>query len=396
MTRIRMRKGGSTMPNPDRHMATLRRIDGVTPIDGADRIEAAHVGGWDVVIGKGDFHEGDIVVFFEIDTFFPKSDKHFAFLMPRGTKRMIVVNDDGSTSDVIGHVLRTAKMRGVYSQGLLMSPQDFGIDIDKYDAKDIDSHPDVTSICGVWEYVPPMPIGQVGIIGRFNERYAHRTDAVRIQNISPVAWQAMHDVPFHATVKVDGMSTTVRSDADGTMHVYSHANELDTSDGNSLGKEILQAYEASGIAQWCRQHTDYAVQGEFFGSKINGNRLGVQRRRVMAFALWHAYTETSPRRKEDPYAIGFVDEFKYSFVPTPDGPDGKPLMSLDAFATPSDLIDFVSNHLVGNVMKGRLDEGIVLHYVDDGSAAAHVLRDELGENMEVKVISNRYLLKAKE
>ena len=43
-----------------RKLASIQRIDALTPIDGADRIERAHVLGWTVVVRKGEFQEGDL------------------------------------------------------------------------------------------------------------------------------------------------------------------------------------------------------------------------------------------------------------------------------------------------------------------------------------------------
>lgn len=379
------------MANPNRKIATLRRIDSITPIANADRIELAHIGGWNVVVERGKHAAGDTVVYFEIDTFFSEGDERYAFLSKQGTKMMIVENPDGTTTELRGYVLKTAKLRKQVSQGLVMSPMECGIDdVTRYG--DVSKHPDVSAVCGVCEYVAPMPVGSYGTVGRFDDRIANRTDAERIQNLSDKAWQAMKRVPFHATVKVDGTSTTLCCDADGTLHVFGHNYELDTKDG-MLGAEILKAYEDAGIAQWCREHPNCAVQGEFVGPKLNGNRLNLAARRVLAFAVWVRDTDDSWRHKADAYDIGFAQRFTKSFVPTPNGPDGKPLTSLDWFDTPTDLIEFVSSTARDYVAKGRLDEGIVLHYDDDGSDDAKTLRDELGENMEAKVISNRYLLK---
>ena len=44
----------------ERKMASIRRIDEIRPIEGADAIECAVVGGWTVVIKKGDFKAGDL------------------------------------------------------------------------------------------------------------------------------------------------------------------------------------------------------------------------------------------------------------------------------------------------------------------------------------------------
>lgn len=41
--------------NQERELAYLVKIDAVTPIPGYDRVELAHVGGWTIVVGKGEF-----------------------------------------------------------------------------------------------------------------------------------------------------------------------------------------------------------------------------------------------------------------------------------------------------------------------------------------------------
>lgn len=55
-----------------RELAYLVTIDAVTPIEGYDRVELAHVGGWTMVVGKQQFHPGDIAVYFEIDSKLPE------------------------------------------------------------------------------------------------------------------------------------------------------------------------------------------------------------------------------------------------------------------------------------------------------------------------------------
>ncbi len=54
-----------------RKLATIRRIDEIRPILGADAIEAAVIGGWTVVVKKSEFSIGDLAVYLEIDSWVP-------------------------------------------------------------------------------------------------------------------------------------------------------------------------------------------------------------------------------------------------------------------------------------------------------------------------------------
>ena len=54
-----------------RQLASIQRINSIEPIEGADRIELAHVLGWQCVVNKGQFQPGDLAVYFEVDSFLP-------------------------------------------------------------------------------------------------------------------------------------------------------------------------------------------------------------------------------------------------------------------------------------------------------------------------------------
>ena len=57
----------------ERKLASVQRIKDLQPIPGADKIEVATVLGWQVVVKKGDFSVGDLVYFFEIDSWVPNT-----------------------------------------------------------------------------------------------------------------------------------------------------------------------------------------------------------------------------------------------------------------------------------------------------------------------------------
>ena len=58
--------------NGIRELAYVVIIDNITPIEGYDRVELAHVGGWTIVVGKGEFKCGDPAIYFEIDSKLPE------------------------------------------------------------------------------------------------------------------------------------------------------------------------------------------------------------------------------------------------------------------------------------------------------------------------------------
>lgn len=94
--------------NGKRALVYIVNIDEVKPIEGYDRVEYARTGGWWCIVGKGELEEKQKVVYFEVDSLVPSSDKRFAFLEKRKFR------------------IKTQKMcGGRLSQGLLMSLESF-------------------------------------------------------------------------------------------------------------------------------------------------------------------------------------------------------------------------------------------------------------------------------
>ena len=96
--------------NNERELAYVVIIDDITPIEGYDRVELAHVGGWTIVVGKGEFKPGDPAIYFEIDSKLPEVEPfiNMEFLAKKKYK------------------IKTQKMCKSLSQGLLMSATNFG------------------------------------------------------------------------------------------------------------------------------------------------------------------------------------------------------------------------------------------------------------------------------
>ena len=91
-----------------RELCYVVTIDEIRPIPNYDRVEHARVGGWWVIVQKGQFNVGDPAIYFEIDSQVPYDKECFAFLAKRNYK------------------VKTLRMCKVISQGLLMHATDFG------------------------------------------------------------------------------------------------------------------------------------------------------------------------------------------------------------------------------------------------------------------------------
>jgi len=94
-----------------RELAYVVKVDAIEPIEGKDRVEAAVIGGWKTMVRKGVFEPGDLGIYIEIDSKTPETAP-FEFLSKYHYK------------------VKTQKFKQFYSQGLLMSPSDFGWTVD--------------------------------------------------------------------------------------------------------------------------------------------------------------------------------------------------------------------------------------------------------------------------
>ena len=170
-----------------RKLATVRVIDGVFPIENADAIECAVIGGWKVVVKKGDLKTGDLALYLEIDSFLPEGNPAWQFLVDKQPREFLGVR---------GHRLRTIRLRGQVSQGFLI-PVDVLQDVKKFvngtaNAEDFAAAQiqegtdlldmDFSHLLNVTKYDPPLPAQLQGnALGLFPS-FIQKTDEPRIQN----------------------------------------------------------------------------------------------------------------------------------------------------------------------------------------------------------------------
>lgn len=132
------------------HRVPVVRITEILKHPNADRLEIVKIGGYQCVVGKGQFVVGELAVYIQPDSVVPDR-KEFSFVWEKdggGNLREIPV--DGVPEKWRRITVR--KLRKEWSEGLLMSMADFGGELQGSFEGD-----DVTEILGITHYNPPEP-----------------------------------------------------------------------------------------------------------------------------------------------------------------------------------------------------------------------------------------------
>jgi RNA ligase (TIGR02306 family) len=252
-----------------RKMAKLATIGAVNAIEGADRIVSVEVGGWVCVTGKDNFKQGDRCIYFEPDAAMPVDHPAFAFLAERSTRQM-----NGRAV----HVLRTIRLKGVYSQGLVLPIGDF--DFGSIDPATTPDGEDLSAILGVELYTQPDKgtMGNMMREGLFPTHLIQKTDAERAQNLTGVWDMLRAEGDWVWTEKIDGTSLTVIRDGE-TLRVCSRNFELKPS--TNVYWQVVEKYD---IAKMLPNDGDF-LQGEIAGPGVQKNPLGLTELRLFIFGV---------------------------------------------------------------------------------------------------------------
>ena len=241
----------------ERVMARVVRIDAINPIEGADQIEVAQIGGWKVVVKKGEYTAGSLAVYCEIDSFIPHSIA--PFLTKPGQFPKVY-------NEVEGQRLRTIKLRGQISQGLLLPMSIRGSDGLVVGALFTEGD-DVTDFLGIQKWEPPQEFRAANAKGSF-PYFIPKTDCERVQNLSRQVQQwAEDEVVFQKSEKLDGSSMTVFY-KDGEVGCCSRNLEL-KDDGTSTFWETAKNEQL--VEKLISLGKNIALQGELLGGQIQGN-----------------------------------------------------------------------------------------------------------------------------
>jgi len=250
-----------------RKLATIRRIDELNPIEGADKIEVATVGGWKVVCQKGLYVVGDVAVYCEIDSFIPTAIAPF-------------LTRDGhypkTYEGIEGERLRTIKLRGQISQGLLLP-----FDVLRNAVVPLGADDDVSELLGIVKWDPPVSAQLAGVAkGNFPSQIP-KTDQERCQNLKREIYNSI-GTAFEVTEKLDGSSMTVYL-IDGVFGVCSRNLDLKESEGNTFWK-VARELDLETKMQVIGDN--FAIQGELIGEGIQKNPYNIKGHKFMVYDMY--------------------------------------------------------------------------------------------------------------
>jgi len=311
---------------------------------------------------KVKFKVGDLAVYLEIDSWVPTE------LAPFLTKGKEPREFEG----IKGERLRTVKLRGQLSQGLLLplEPTCANIESELFEGLDVSLPLNIQK----WER--PMNAQLAGQAKGNFPTAIPKTDQERVQNLKSEIDQAITDeLQFEVTEKLEGSSMTVYL-IDGVFGVCSRNLDLKETADNTF----WQVARRDGIEEKLRSldMDNVAIQGELIGPGIQGNIYKLTKPEFRVFDIYNIkmgeyVTPAARRRYVEQLGLLHVPVITYqTTVPC------IPMYFLTSWGAVDELLTWAEGPSAITTSQER--EGVVFKQVDGG--------------MTFKAISNRYLLKS--
>lgn len=393
----------------ERELAYVVKIDGISPIAGADRVELAHVGGWRIMVKKGQFQVGDYAIYFEIDSKVPEKEP-FMFLESKHFK------------------VKTQKyFKGtVISQGLLMALDDFILNSEvpswiqslKFQiSKGADiEHEGVTEVIGVtyaveednkrkaasvdkykkmaqrrpnifkkpWaKWMMRREWGRKIMFALFGKKkdkkngwpsWVSKTDEERVQNMT---WILEDKSEWIATEKIDGTSTTATYRRTGRkkheFYICSRNVVFDKPDKGcyyetNVYTEMAEKYHFEDVLAALVEKYDLewaTLQGETYGAGIQKREYGLKEHDFVGFNL--IFSDRG--RLNSVEAKEILTEYGIPWVPIVD----------EHFVLPDTVEELLAIATDKSVIDGGMREGLVFRSQDGARS--------------FKAVSNEFLLR---
>ncbi|QOR55453.1 MAG: hypothetical protein ULS35scaffold63_10 [Phage 33_17] len=353
-----------------RKLASIQKILEIKEHPNADSLEIATVLGWDIIIKKGAFKQDQLCVFCEIDSFLPIRPE-FEFLRKGCYKKL-------QDQDKEGFRIRTIRLRGQLSQGLLLPINEF----EELKNKEWQIDDDITDLLSIIKYEVPIPtILKAQGVCNF-PHFIPKTDQVRMQNVWHKYKELYSHILFETTLKLDGTSATYFYN-DGEVGLCTRNFKLKP-EGDSVYHKIEKQYNIfESLKKYGR---NIAIQGEIIGERIQNNPENIKGHEFYVFDVWdidnQGYILPLVRNGIVCSIFNFQPKEDYLRIPKIGiGRDDNSLTRILEYDSIEDLLKFAE----GPSLNSDCREGIVL------KSCSYVN----GKIISFKVISNEYLLREK-
>lgn len=345
-----------------RQLAKITKIDSVRIHPNADLLDLCMVGGWQVVAKRGEFSAGDYAVYFEIDSFIPTEIAPF---LSKG-------QPPKEYNGVKGERLRTVRLRGEVSQGLLVPIGEIPAAFNEFHRTRIytpgqEDVIDLTEILGIQKYEAPIPACLAGKVrGNFPSQFP-KTDEERVQNLTRKLPTIVAE-RYEVTEKLEGASMSVAM-LNGEFIVCSRNLNLTETEGNSLWQQA----RSNKIEERLRELNldNIAIQGEIVGNGIEGNHYGLTGQDFYVYSVYDIvaakYFEPAARRE-------LIAMLGLKHVPVISD-----CYTFDPATRAEDIVKFADGNSA--LAPTKLREGVVFKSLDS--------------QLHFKAVSNQYLLKQK-
>ena len=411
------------MLNPktkQRELAYVVKIDNILPIEGADKVEQAVVGGWHIMVRKGQFKIGDYAIYFEIDSKVPQREpfmflasKHFKVKTQKYFKGTVIsqgllMSFDDFKDDFGGAPLWLATVIGIINNKKLVErdpleepiflTKELGVtyaveednkrksNITKYDKmyqrhlKLFKKHKILRKI---FSYTWGKKILFIFLGKKRDTRnwpiWVVKTDEERVQNM-PFLFPGDPDKKWIVTEKIDGTSTTFTMKGKGRKKEYyicsrnvnfDKPEKMDNCCYNTnVYLEMAEKYSIEDILSDILQknsNLDFVtIQGETYGEGVQKRNYGLNNHQFMAFNLIYGYKDGTTKRFNPIEMTTILKEYNLPCVPI-----------LETITLPKTMDEMIAYADGASQIDGQLREGIVLRTLDGVESFKSVSNDFL-------------------
>jgi RNA ligase (TIGR02306 family) len=277
------------------------------------------------------------------------------------------------------HRLKTARLRGVYSQGLVLPLSDFQelanpclyAEGNDWAIPGQPPYATLAEALGVEKFDDELP---EEASGPFPTQLMRKSSSERAQNLDAKWATVLANGPWIATEKIDGFSCSVARDDLGELYVCGRNWRVRTPAEGDVPGIYWRAVRQYGLEQLIQP--GMGVQFEIYGEGIRGNPLRVDGTRIAIFAAY-VHGILQPRATPDrPTWRSWAQEH------------AAPLRDLQLPSSAAEAIAQVDG-IKSAINPDRLAEGVVWHQANGFEIPEHGFRSTL------KVLSNKYLSKEK-